>query len=319
MKVHFNKIERTAGIFVLVAVLGFSISLLSVAIKQGWLNKKIEYTALFQTADGVRPGTVVQIAGLKAGSVDEVELTSENKIFVRFYVLEKFAEKVRQDSVASLIRPFVIGERVLDISPGSMGQQLAEKMQVKSMESTDLLTMMSGRQMGEYLSSMTEMMGNLRNLAEAFLSKQRTSSLVEIFDRLEPLVKNMNTMSLEVIKLSKQANKDERLGSALAEISKASRELNKMLPALANQAPQMAEDISTLVSNLAELTGEFKAVIPAINTIAPDLPRVSRRAVEALDEAVVTMKALQKSFLMRSNVEEVRDEERRSHRSPASK
>jgi hypothetical protein len=33
------------------------------------------------------------------------------------------------------------------------------------------------------------------------------------------------------------------------------------------------------------------------------------RAVEALNEAVVTLKAIQKSFFLRGNVEEVREEE----------
>jgi phospholipid/cholesterol/gamma-HCH transport system substrate-binding protein len=43
--------------------------------------------------------------------------------------------------------------------------------------------------------------------------------------------------------------------------------------------------------------------------LAPEIPRASERALEALDQTVVTLKALQKSFLLRGSVEEVRTEE----------
>jgi len=67
------------------------------------------------------------------------------------------------------------------------------------------------------------------------------------------------------------------------------------------------------------LTTEFKVVLPALAEIAPELPKTSRRAVEALDEAVVLMKALQKSFFVKGNAQEVRLEEaeRESKRLPA--
>ena len=310
MKFHFNKYERVAGLFVIIAVVGFVASMLSVAIKQGWFDAKIEFVTSFESADGVHPGTLVQIAGLKAGSVESVELTTDNKIIVHFYVLEKYENKVRNDSVASLMRPFVIGERVLDVSPGTASAEaLAVGSHVPSVESTDLITMMSGRQIGVYLSSMTDMLGNLRNLAEAFLNKERTASMIEMMDHIDPLIKNLTVMSVEVTKLSRQANKDERLGSVLAQLAVTTKELNGLLPQIHERAPKMADDMSTLVTNLAELTTEFKVVIPAITTIAPDLPRVSKRAVEALDEAVILMKAMEKSFLVRSNVKEVREQE----------
>jgi phospholipid/cholesterol/gamma-HCH transport system substrate-binding protein len=49
------------------------------------------------------------------------------------------------------------------------------------------------------------------------------------------------------------------------------------------------------------------------------MPRVAKRLVEALDEAVVVLKAVQKSFLLSGKAEEVREEEaeRDKKRQPA--
>jgi phospholipid/cholesterol/gamma-HCH transport system substrate-binding protein len=91
-----------------------------------------------------------------------------------------------------------------------------------------------------------------------------------------------------------------------------------MLPAMKEKAPSVAKDLESVVRNLAVLTQEFKVVLPALAAVAPDLPHASRRAVEALDEAVVLIKAMQKSMFMRGSVQEVREEEE-TPRKPASK
>lgn len=324
--IKFNKFERVAGIFVFVSIIGFLISMAGVAIKQGWFDRKVYWTTSFISGDGVHPGTVVQIQGLKAGSVESVELDKDNKVLVTFYVLGKFESKVRKDSVAQLIRPFVIGERLLDVSVGSLtAGPLPEHSFMDSAETLDLLSILSGKELGASLKAMSGMVESLKTLAEAFLDKNRTSAFINAFDRIDPLLKNLNVMSIEVIKLAKQATKDEQLGVVLKELAVTTRELNVLVPELNRQAPHLAKDITSLVKNLAVLTEEFKVVLPALAEVAPDLPRASRRALEALDEAVVLIKAMEKSFFVKGNADEVREEEaqrdktRNQKRQPASK
>ncbi|MNL48442.1 hypothetical protein D3C87_1713010 [compost metagenome] len=52
-----------------------------------------------------------------------------------------------------------------------------------------------------------------------------------------------------------------------------------------------------------------RALGPAMKEIEPELPGASVRLVEALNETVVVLKAMQKSFFMKSNVKEVLEEE----------
>jgi phospholipid/cholesterol/gamma-HCH transport system substrate-binding protein len=308
--IKFNKFERIAGLFVGACVIGLAASLVSVAFKQGWFDSKVYWTTSFKSGDGIHPGTMVQIQGLKAGSVDSVDLTNDNEVVVTFYVLSKFQNKIKTDSVAQLIRPFVIGDRVLDISVGSVSALALPPMaQMNSEASMDLMTIFSGRELGTYLKTMSGMMGNLQSLAEAFLDKGRTQAFINAFDRIEPLLRNLNVMSIEVVKLAKQANKDESLGVVLKELAITTHELNQIIPEMNRQAPKMAKDMTQLVGNLALLTEEFKVFIPALSEIAPDLPQASRRALEALDEAVVLIKAMEKSFFVKSNAVEVREEE----------
>ena len=320
MKTKFNKFERVAGIFVLTAILGTLLTAISVAVKQGWFDQKIHFTSTFVGADGVHSGTEVQIAGLRAGAVDEIELLNDNRIRLNFYVYGKFRERVRQDSVAQLVRPFVIGDRVLEVSVGSSGSPVVEEhLEIASRESTDLMELMSGKSLGSTIDKLGGMVANIQRLAEAFLSRDRTESMVNIFDKLEPLLVNMDVMSKEVTKLSRQVTKDEGVYKVLTQVNTLTKELNYILPAMNKENPQMAKQLAQLTNNLAIMADNMKSMTQLFKDIGPEVPGTARRAMEALNEATILMKALQKSFMLRSNVREVKEEEDKQRKPSSSK
>lgn len=310
MKVKFNKFERVAGLFVLFAILGCLVVALSVAIKQGWFENKIRFHSIFANADGVHSGTTVLIAGLRAGGVEEVELLGSNKIRVTYYVLGKFHERIREDSKAQLIRPFVIGDRILDISVGTPEEKIvAEGSDLMVEETVDLMTLLSGKRLGTSLEKISEMLGNLQYLMEGVLDKDRTKSMLSIFDKMDPLMGNMNTMSQEVIKLSGQLTYKQNLKKTLAQTAILTKELNVILPELNRQNPELAKNLAQLTKSLSTMTQDFKVVTNMMKDYGPEIPTVAKRALEALDEATVLMKAMQKNFFLRSSVQEVNNEE----------
>ncbi len=71
----------------------------------------------------------------------------------------------------------------------------------------------------------------------------------------------------------------------------------------------MLGHLSKIAKNMAILTDEVQKTLPMMQKLAPEIPRASERALEALDQTVITLKALQKSFLLRGSVNEVREEE----------
>jgi phospholipid/cholesterol/gamma-HCH transport system substrate-binding protein len=310
MNIKFNKFERVAGLFVVVAIMGSFAVAISVAIQKGWFAPKVQFSTVFKNADGVHSGTSVQIAGLHAGSVDDVELQAENKIKVSFTVLNKFAGHIRQDSKAQLVRPFIIGERVLEVTVGNNETPLlAENSLLPSSETLDLMTVLSDKKLSENMETVTEIIDNLKVLVNAFTDKGRTEGFIRVVDKIEPLINNLNDMSVELAKLSKQATKHENLATVLENANLLTKEINTVLPMVKEKAPGLGRDMTIIVTNLAQLTEDFKKITPALVEIMPSLPKTGRRTVEFIDEFVVLLKALQKSMLLKSNAEEVREEE----------
>jgi phospholipid/cholesterol/gamma-HCH transport system substrate-binding protein len=300
MKIKFNKFERVAGLFVGLAILGTILTAISVAVKQGWFETKVSYYTYFQNADGLHQGTLVQISGLRAGAVEDIELQTNNKVLVRFYVLGKFQDRLRNDSQVQLIRPFLIGEKVLDVTVGSAEvPAIVANSEIKSIETMDLMSLMSGKHLNGFLLNISTLLENVKVLAHSFLDKDRTQSMVKMVDEVFPLVKNLNSMSVEVIKLSKQINGNNNLQLIVNNLAITTNEINKILPELNKQNPELAQNLAAMTKNISQLTND-------------------RRLTEALNETVVVLKAMQKSFFMRSNVQEVKKEESEQQRKPAS-
>ncbi|MBX2986294.1 MAG: MCE family protein [Bdellovibrionaceae bacterium] len=315
---QLNRYERVAGLFILFAIGGALVSALSVAIKQGWFEPRIRYQTTFEDADGVHAGTSVKMAGLQAGSVEGVELLADNRVRVNFYVLGKFRERIRQDSKAMLIRPFIIGDRVLEISVGNESlPAVAEHEHVTSEEAMDLMAFMSGKRMNDAMGRLGLVLDNLQTVMEAFSNKERVQSAIRMFDRMEPMLERVTAMSSEVTKLSRQATKDDNLAKLLAQVNVLSRELNQILPALNEQNPELGKDMAGMMKSLSRLTGEMDR---SFAEVGQEMPGTVRRAVEALNEATVLIKAMQKSMFVRGSVREVHEEEaKEKQRLPAAK
>ncbi len=318
MKVKMSYFERVAGLFVLTAFVGSLVVSLGLALKKGWFSPKSHYVLVTTSAEGLRPGTAVQISGLRAGQVTEIDLISGHEVHVHFFVFSRFENQLRKDSLVSVIRPFVIGEKVIDIGVGSADQPpISPGAQLQAELGFDLMDIFSGRRLAPFLGTLERLSENLVVVAESFADPKRTEALIKMFDTMEPLIRNLNEMSIEMLKATKTVNQQQRLEKTLENMILLTGEMNKILPEFNKELPDIGPQLAQIVRNLSVLTEEFQKLTPVLTSVAPAIPGASQRAVEALDETVITLKALQRTFLLRSSVREVLKEEE-EQREPAS-
>lgn len=313
MKVKFNKYERVAGFFVMAAFAGGIAFGVAVAVKRGFFQSKIELRTSLTTADGIREGTTVSMQGLRIGQVTSIELISASQVNVHFQMNREYQDKVRTDSVVRVMRPFIIGEKILDVSVGDpSAQAVTDLAQLDSVPTTDIMEVLSGRTLGPYVEMMGRMAENLKFVAESFMDPKRSQALVRMFDDLSPLLKNASSLTKQANTLLVGINRDQQLVTVVNNLVAITNEVNRALPAVAKESPEMLGHLSKIAKNMAILTDEVQKTLPMMQKLAPEIPRASERALEALDQTVVTLKALQKSFLLRGSVDEVRLEEAES-------
>jgi phospholipid/cholesterol/gamma-HCH transport system substrate-binding protein len=328
VKVRLNHFERMAGLFVLAAVLGTTGVTAGLALKQGWFSPRVAYSTTLTSAEGLSTGTAVQIAGLRAGRVTDVRLVSRDEVRVDFYVFSRFQEQVREDSRVLVMRPFVIGEKVLDVGVGSPELPVLEEGRMLEAEvALDLMDLLGGRRLGTLLAGLeammdqaTRMMALAESLAEAVAESVADSDRVDevfgIVDGVVTLIDDLSAAANEVTRAAQTLNRDGRLERTFDDLLALTAEMNKILPQINEAFPDLGVQLAEIVANLVALIGEFQALTPVLaelapvlTEMAPEVPGASQRAMEALDETVVTLRALQRTLLLRGSVREVLEEE----------
>jgi len=306
MKTSFTKIERTAGLFVAIALVGCLLAGAVVAIKQGWFEPRDEFTTRFEHGEGIHPGTIVQMSGIRVGSVDEVNLTDDNQIEVKIRVAHSYSKKIKNDSTARVIRPFIIGDKVVDIVVGSReAPRLPDKAMLKSEDTMDIMDLLGGGKIGPYLTTIQHLLDNLKVVAEAFSDPERSKAIIGMFDEMLPTLKVVQN-------LGKQLTHKQNVGRAVANLADLTDEVTAMLPELrkmSSQIPEFGENTIKTMAQLQKLTEELNKFVPILTEISPQLPKATERGVEALEEAVIVLKAMQKSFLLSGKVDDVKREE----------
>jgi phospholipid/cholesterol/gamma-HCH transport system substrate-binding protein len=120
--ITWDQLKVGAIILLAMAVLFVAIMRLDTAI--GLFTKRYELVALLSNASGLRQGGSVTVAGQLAGTVKSIEFLPVDEDTLRnlkvvFEIDEDLKEQVRENSQAKLKTLGLLGDKVLDISPGT--------------------------------------------------------------------------------------------------------------------------------------------------------------------------------------------------------
>jgi len=124
--------ELAAGFFLFIGIL----SLAYISVKLGRLEviggKGYLLYAEFEKAGGIKPGAVVEIAGVEVGKIKNVRLV-DYQALIEFTVDEDI--KIQEDAIASIKTKGLIGEKYLQITPGGSDKILSHGEKIRETES----------------------------------------------------------------------------------------------------------------------------------------------------------------------------------------
>jgi len=112
---RFN-LEMTVGFFMLMGILALAYISINLGRLELFGDDWYKVYAFFDRAGAVRPGTSVEIAGVRVGEVEKVELED-----YRAKLTLKIRKDVRlqEDAIASIRTKGLIGEKYIEITPGA--------------------------------------------------------------------------------------------------------------------------------------------------------------------------------------------------------
>jgi len=115
-------IEFLVGCFVLVGLAAVLYLAIQVGSARFFGSDSYELEARFSSASGVNPGSRVDIAGVRVGTVKSITLSDNFYAMVTLELPKRI--KLDDDTIASVKTSGLIGDRYIQLSPGGSGFSL---------------------------------------------------------------------------------------------------------------------------------------------------------------------------------------------------
>ena len=127
-------LEIVVGLFMMAGFLCFA--WLSIRLGDINLFGSSTYTVMaeFGSVSGLKPGAIVEIAGVKVGKVADIDLDPQ-KYEARVTLDIDRKVTLQEDSIASIRTAGIIGDRYVDISPGGSEKLIAPGGRIRETES----------------------------------------------------------------------------------------------------------------------------------------------------------------------------------------
>lgn len=134
--------QLRVGALMISAFVLFVFALFWIGQDSGWARSTYPLTVKLMKVPGLIPGSPVRLGGLRVGYVRDITFSNDPGdpfLYVELKVQSRFAERIRADSRAKLGSLGLLGDKVIDISPGSPKAPVLEAYDlVRSAEVTEL-------------------------------------------------------------------------------------------------------------------------------------------------------------------------------------
>ena len=118
------KREVKVGLFVFAGMIVTAAVVFFIGDERRLFESKYVFKATFGDVQGLKPGAPVRLSGVDIGYVQAVGHggdANDNRLYVSFEVVRAEAARIRTDSVAKVGNKGLLGDKMLEVSPGTPG------------------------------------------------------------------------------------------------------------------------------------------------------------------------------------------------------
>ena len=265
--------QLRVGIMVTVALIILIVAIFFVSGQIGFVTRKYSLRAYFPSAEGLRPGSQVSLAGIPAGSIKDVRLSESRDpnraVEIVLSIPKKFQHEIRADSVANETTAGLLGETFIDISRGSPDQpELQDGSEIKTLQEADIKRI--ERNANDVISNLNQLSQKLNDISNQITQgKGSIGKLLydeTFYNRLNQLLTDMQTMVNNVQQgqgtlgkflvdpslYNKAVATIDHLNELVDEVQKGQGTMGRLVsdPAVYNQLKDVTAKMNTLLDNI---------------------------------------------------------------------
>jgi len=115
------------GVFVLTGLLALIVALYMIGRDTSIFSSNYKLYARFENTQGLTAGNNIRYSGIQVGNVKKVTILNDTLIEVTMLIQEKMKKFIHRTDLVSISTDGLMGNRILNISPGKDGSALAKE------------------------------------------------------------------------------------------------------------------------------------------------------------------------------------------------
>lgn len=220
METNFNQ-QLKVGLFVIAGLFAAMISILVLGGDKAFFTSYAQVTAKMSQVQGLNPGSIVSLAGVKVGNVEEINFADgENALLVVMRIESKNLARIPKTSTVEVRTQGALGDKFIFINPGELtGEKVEDGGTLEPAVSTDLMNVLSERG------------GEASNVFDIITEMKKLLVSINKDGRMEKLMSNMAEASVQLKEMSTETRKlvSEMHGENPKKIKKVLEQLDSIL------------------------------------------------------------------------------------------
>jgi phospholipid/cholesterol/gamma-HCH transport system substrate-binding protein len=331
MDMEFSKLERMVGTFVIGVCMLLIATIVIIGRGKDWFETYITFYTTFKESYNLQENAAVKLFKADIGRVKSITL-DKNTVRVKLIILERYASRIRQDAIAVVESPTLIGSEYISIIPGSPQSPLIpEQGEIPSKEKrslNDILTEFEvertakmvvkaiqdfsvvAQDLSDPKGSLRTALDNLENtsrhveqiVADLRNGKGPLGTVLKSEDLLRQITAGMDRMETILENINETTAKAPKAMDLVQENLSAYRQVGESVIQRVDQAGVILDQIQSSSEALKITLKNIKSGsynIPRISTSFRDGVQEIREGVEEIDRVV---ESLQKSILIRNKL-----------------
>lgn len=285
---RFIGLEKKLGLFVVIALSGIILITAFLGIEKDLFMAKEKIFLIADSGKELTEGMAVKLSGFKIGKVKKLYLDDITRIKVELSILKNYMKWIKNDSLAKLVKEGIMGENIIEISPGSKS--------ATPIVSGDTLRFERGKGLNEMADELkNEIIVLLEDFKEVIKYINNPDSDIKV------ALKNLNSFTNSLN--SSLKGFDDAL-SAFKSLMQLAHEpvlkADNILNNFDGDYPQLIKKINVSLENIEKMTGSLRKTV---DEIGPGINPVLKKSESLIDSSGEIMDAVKKMWPVSSNIE----------------
>jgi phospholipid/cholesterol/gamma-HCH transport system substrate-binding protein len=288
---RFMHLRKKVAIFALVSIAVTMAAVLYIGMEKNLFSSKYELYFTAQKGTGFTRGMPVKLSGFRIGRVKSVSLNESATVDVVLEIDRKYERWIRTDTEARLVKEGLIGEMIIEISPGTPAKP--------ALADNEQLVFVKTKALDELAEELTDqvvpVLLDLRDIIAWVNDPQGDVKLA--LRNIHLLAVNLEETQRQLDLLLGSARTDirgvaQRIHTLLDDADQTVRTANRSLSLIEEGLPPLLADSAETMRNAARISGELATVSGESLPQVPVLLKSSGTLLETMGEVVDTVKGI---------------------------